>query len=98
MPINTEPNLAPSDLPSLTPTSFTNPTPQVVAGEAQIFTPMSQHLTADEIKPDGTSWVKIFFITAVLLLILDAGIYGYNIWRGQPNPDLLAPITSLLNR
>ena len=81
------------------PTSFTATTPQVISSESdpQIFTPQN-HLTTAELKEDGTNWVKILLLIAVLLLLLDAGVFGYNLWRGVENPDLLAPLKTLLNR
>ena len=86
--------------PQVSPTSFTSNVPQVVSGSTDlpIFPSIQTHLTTDELKRDGTSWVKVLLITAILLFLLDAGVYGYNFWRGVENPDLLAPINVLLNR
>jgi|SRR3989344_9260340 len=100
MPVTTDPAEKPIPPTPVTPTSFAGNTPQVIAGssEAQIFPTVQTHLSTTEMKADGTSWLKILTITALLLLLLNGGVYGYNMWRGVENPDLLTPLVSLLNR
>jgi hypothetical protein len=100
MPIDTEPSDKPIPPTPVAPTSFTSTSPQVIAGNdnTQIFPQQPSHLTTAELKSDGTSWVKVLTITAVLLLLLDAGVFGYNLWRGEANPDILGPLMSILNR
>lgn len=95
MAIETNPNQ-----PPVSPSSFTGSFPQVVEGgapaETNVFPSYQSHLTKEEIQKDGTNWVKVFTITAILLLLMDAGIYGFNMIQGETNPDLLAPIAQLL--
>lgn len=98
MPVNTDfpeqPNVP------VSPTSFTGNAPQVIAGNtgSDMFPTLGTHLTTAELAREGTNWVKVLLITALLLLLLDGVVYGYNIFRGVANPDLLAPINSLIGR
>ncbi len=98
MTVNTEFPEQPK--PQISPTSFTSATPQIVSGstDSPIFPSVQTHLTSDELKRDSSNWVKVLIITAILLFLLDAGVYGYNLMRGVPNPDLLAPLNTFLNR
>lgn len=98
MAINTE--FPEQPRPLVSPTSFTTTNPHIVTGntDTPVFPSLQTHLTTDELKRDSTNWVKVLLITAILLFILDSGVYGYNQWRGVENPDLLSPISALLNR